>query len=87
MLCDIAGTVNYYYKALEAVNYYHKALHLGCCSSLRSVSDQDMWTKKDQKELINRRWREEQESSFITNLRPAKCNHASLSAENMKKLL
>ena len=31
-------------------------------------------------------WREEQESSFITNLQPAKCNHASLSAENMKKL-
>ena len=23
---------------LEAVNYYHKALHLGCCSSPRSVS-------------------------------------------------
>ena len=21
------------------VNYYHKALHLGCCSSPRSVSD------------------------------------------------
>ena len=23
---------------LDAVNYYHKALHLGCCSSPRSVS-------------------------------------------------
>ena len=26
---------------LEAVNYYHKALHLGCCSSPRSASDND----------------------------------------------
>ena len=25
---------------LEAVNYYHKALHLGCCSSPRSASDE-----------------------------------------------
>ena len=24
----------------EAVNYYHKVLHLGCCSSPRSVSEQ-----------------------------------------------
>ena len=23
----------------EAVNYYHKVLHLGCCSSPRSVSE------------------------------------------------
>ena len=23
----------------EAVNYYHKALHLGCCGSPRSASD------------------------------------------------
>ena len=26
-------------NGLEAVNYYHKVLHLGCCSSPRSVSD------------------------------------------------
>ena len=25
-------------ERISAVNYYHKELHLGCCSSLRSVS-------------------------------------------------
>lgn len=37
-------------------------------------------------EIINGRWREEQESSFITNLQPGKCNHASSSAENIRKV-
>ena len=27
---------------MEAVNYYHKSLHLGCCSSPRSVSEDDL---------------------------------------------
>ena len=37
-------------------------------------------------EIINGRWREEQESSFITNLQSGKCNHASLSAEKIRKV-
>ena len=31
---------------LEAVNYYHKALHLGCCSSPRSASEELLLKKE-----------------------------------------
>ena len=39
-----------------------------------------------EREIMNGRWCEEQESSFITNLQSGKCNHASLSAENIRKV-
>ena len=34
VLCDNS-------ERLKAINYYHKALHLGCCSSPRSVDGSD----------------------------------------------
>ena len=50
----------------EAVNYYHKALHLGCCSSTRSASDnygRSVFVRNIRKFLNDSTWREERHNS------------------------
>ena len=50
----------------EAVNYYHKALHLGCCSSPRSTSDnygRSVFVRNIWKFLNDSTWREERHNS------------------------